>query len=186
MIDIRRIEGLSSENDLGMSLYQPLEAPEDFLRFRLYRLGVQISLSEVMPLLEDMGVEVADQRPYKVEPAGGTPVWINDFGLVHEAQGELQTDQVKEIFQDAFARAWRGAVEDDGFNRLVLRAQLTWRQITILRAYCSTCARPEPRSAKGTWKRPWPRTRASPVLVELFEARLDPDRQQRAEGRRNA
>jgi glutamate dehydrogenase len=103
VIDIRRIEGLSSENDLGMSLYHPLEAPEDFLRFRLYRLGAQISLSEVMPLLEDMGVEVADQRPYKVDPAGGSPVWINDFGLVHEAQGELQTDQVKEIFQDAFA-----------------------------------------------------------------------------------
>src|SRR3712207_9356612 len=67
--------------------------------------------------------------------AGKAPVWINDFGLVHEAQGELQTDQVKEIFQDAFARAWRGAVEDDGFNRLVLRAQLTWRQIMVLRAY---------------------------------------------------
>ncbi|MDP8972920.1 MAG: NAD-glutamate dehydrogenase, partial [Actinomycetota bacterium] len=60
VIDIRRIEELSSENDLGMSLYHPLEAPEDFLRFRLYRLGAQISLSEVMPLLEDMGVEVAD------------------------------------------------------------------------------------------------------------------------------
>jgi glutamate dehydrogenase len=183
VIDIRRIEGLSSENDLGMSLYHPLEAPEDFLRFRLYRLGVQISLSEVMPLLEDMGVEVADQRPYKVEPAGGTPVWINDFGLVHEAQGELQTDQVKEIFQDAFARAWRGAVEDDGFNRLVLRAQLTWRQITILRAYCKYL-----RQTGTTFSQRYmeetlaANPRITRFLVELFEARLDPDRQQRAEG----
>ncbi len=183
VIDIRRIEGLSSENDLGMSLYHPLEAPEDFLRFRLYRLGAQISLSEVMPLLEDMGVEVADQRPYKVEPAGGTPVWINDFGLVHEAQGELQTDQVKEIFQDAFARAWRGAVEDDGFNRLVLRAQLTWRQIMILRAYCKYL-----RQTGTTFSQRYmeetlaANPRITRLLVELFEARLDPDRQQRAEG----
>ena len=182
VIDIRRIEGLSSGNDLGMSLYHPLEAPEDFLRFRLYRLGAQISLSEVMPLLEDMGVEVADQRPYKVEPAGGTPVWINDFGLVHEAQGELQTDQVKEIFQDAFARAWRGAVEDDGFNRLVLRAQLTWRQITILRAHCKYL-----RQTGTTFSQRYmeetlaANPRITRLLVELFEARLDPDRQQRAE-----
>ena len=182
VIDVRRIENLSSENDLGMSLYHPLEAPEDFLRFRLYRLGEQISLSEVMPLLEDMGVKVADQRPYKIEPAGGTPVWINDFGLVHESQGELRTDQVKEIFQDAFARSWRGAVEDDGFNRLVLQARLTWREISILRAYCKYL-----RQAGTTFSQRYMEETlaANPhiarLLVELFEARLDPDRQQHAE-----
>ena len=182
VVDIRRIEGLSSENDLGMSLYHPLEAPEDFLRFRLYRLGEQISLSEVMPLLEDMGVEVADQRPYKIEPAGKAPVWINDFGLVHEAQGELQTDQVKEIFQDAFARAWRGAVEDDGFNRLVLRAQLTWREITILRAYCKYLRQTGTTFSQNYMEQT---LAANPhiarLLVELFKARLDPGRQERAE-----
>ena len=182
VVDIRRIEDLSSGNDLGMSLYHPLEAPEDFLRFRLYRLGVQISLSEVMPLLEDMGVEVADQRPYKIEPAGGTPVWINDFGLVHEAQGEMQTEQVKEIFQDAFARSWRGDVEDDGFNRLVLGARLTWREITVLRAYCKYL-----RQAGTTFSQRYMEETlaANPhiarLLVDLFKARFDPDHQQRAE-----
>src|SRR3712207_5480700 len=165
-----------------MSLYHPHEAPEDFLRFRLYRLGEQISLSEVMPLLEDMGVEVADQRPYRIEPAKGTPIWINDFGLVHEAQGELQTNQVKEIFQDAFARAWRGTVEDDGFNRLVLRAQLTWREITILRAYCKYL-----RQTATTFSQRYMEETlaANPhitrLLVELFKTRLDPSRQESAE-----
>ena len=182
VVDIRRIEGLSSENDLGMSLYHPLEAPEDFLRFRLYRLGEQISLSEVMPLLEDMGVEVADQRPYKIEPAEKAPIWINDFGLVHEAQGELQTEQVKEIFQDAFARAWRGTVEDDGFNRLVLRAQLTWREITILRAYCKYLRQTGTTFSQNYMEQT---LAANPhiarLLVELFKARLDPGRQERAE-----
>jgi glutamate dehydrogenase len=181
VVDIRRIEDLSSENDLGMSLYHPLEAPEDFLRFRLYRLGEQISLSEVMPLLEDMGVEVADQRPYKIEPAGKAPVWINDFGLVHEAQGELQTDQVKEIFQNAFARAWRGTVEDDGFNRLVLRAQLTWREITILRAYCKYLRQTGTTFSQNYMEQT---LAANPhiaqLLVELFKTRLDPGRQERA------
>src|SRR5215213_8452241 len=133
--DVQRIEDLASEDDLEMSLYHPLEAPESFLRFRLYRARTPISLSQVLPLLEDMGVQVASQRPYEIEPAASQPVYIHDFGLVHEARGEFRTEQVREIFQDAFARAWRGAVENDGFNRLVLKARLTWRQITVLRAY---------------------------------------------------
>src|SRR5215217_3761259 len=134
--DIAKIEELRSEDDIGMSLYHPLEEAENFLGFKLFRLGEQISLSGILPLLEDMGVEVVDERPHKIEPAGSQSVWIYDFGLLQEAHGELQTGEVREIFQDAFARAWRGTVENDGFNRLVLRAQLTWRQVTVLRAYC--------------------------------------------------
>ncbi len=180
--DIRRIESLASENDLGMSLYHPLEASEDFLRFRLYRCGNPISLSEVLPLLEDMGVKVADQRPYKIESAGSSPVWIHDFGLVHEGRGELQTGEVKEIFQDAFARAWRGAVENDGFNRLVLRARMTWHEITILRAYCKYL-----RQAGTTFSQAYMEDTLSAnphiarLLVDLFEARFDPSRQEHAE-----
>ncbi len=178
--DIRRMESLADEDDLGMSLYHPLEAPEGFLRFRLYRSGSPISLSEVLPLLEDMGVKVADQRPYKIEAVGSPPVWIHDFGLIHEARGELHTGGVKEIFQDAFARAWRGAVENDGFNRLVLRAQLTWREIAILRAYSKYL-----RQAGTTFSQYYieDTLSANPhiarLLVELFAARFDPSRQGR-------
>ena len=134
--DIHRIEDLESEDDIEMSLYHPIEEPENFLGFKLFGLGEQISLSDILPLLEDMGVEVVDERPHRIKPAGSPSVWIYDFGLVHGAQEELQTGEVREIFQDAFARAWRGTVENDGFNRLVLRARLTWRKLTVLRAYC--------------------------------------------------
>src|SRR3712207_8057916 len=56
--------------------------------------------------------------------AGKAPVWINDFGLVHEAQGELQTDQVKEIFQDAFARSEEHTSELQSRQYLVCRLLL--------------------------------------------------------------
>src|SRR5215217_527912 len=173
--DIVRIEDLSSEDDLGMSLYHPLEAPENFLRFRLYRPGEPISLSEVLPLLEDMGVRVADQRPYEIEPVGSTPAYVHDFGLIHEAEGELHTEQVKEIFQDAFARAWRGEVENDGFNRLVLRARLTWREISVLRAVARYL-----RQAGTTFSDHYveralvAHPEVTRLLVELFRARFDP------------
>ena len=180
--DVRRIEELGSEEDLGMSLYHPLEEAENFLGFKLFRAGAQISLSDTLPLLEDMGVEVVDERPHRIEPAGASPVWVYDFGLrVHEGEG-LQTGEVREIFQDAFARAWRGEVENDGFNRLVLRARLTWREISVLRAYCKYL-----RQAGTTFSQAYMEDTlyANPhiarLLVDLFEARFDPTRQVRAE-----
>jgi glutamate dehydrogenase len=176
--DIGRIEELAGEDDLGMALYHPLEEPEDFLGFKLYRSGEQILLSDILPLLEDMGVDVIDERPHKIEPAGSAPVWIYDFGLVHAAQGELQTGEVKEIFQDAFAQAWRGQIENDGFNRLVLAARLTWRQVTVLRAYCKYL-----RQAGTTFSQDYmedtlyANRHIARLLVELFERRFDPSRQ---------
>src|SRR5215218_8982857 len=180
--DIQRMEALKSEDDLEMSLYHPIEESEDFLGFKLFRLGEQVSLSEILPLLEDMGVEVVDERPPEVKPAGSPPVWIYDFGLVHEAGDELQTGEVREIFQDAFARAWRGAVENDGFNRLVLRARLTWREISVLRAYCKYL-----RQTGSTFSQDYMEDalvnnhHIARLIVDLFEARLDPSRQNKAE-----
>src|SRR5918997_5673145 len=65
--DIRKIEELESEEGLGMSLYHPLEEPENFLGFKLFKRGDQISLSNILPLMENMGVDVVDERPHKVE-----------------------------------------------------------------------------------------------------------------------
>jgi len=180
--DLRRIEELESEDDISMSLYHPLEEPENFLGFKLFRLGEQISLSGILPLLENMGVEVVDERPHRIQPAGSPPVWIYDFGLLHQVEDGLQTGQIKEIFQDAFARAWRGTVEDDGFNRLVLRARLTWREITVLRAYSKYL-----RQAGTTFSQAYmegtldSNPHIARLLVELFEARFDPNQQGRAE-----
>ena len=69
-----------------------------------------------------MGVRISDERPYEIKPADGPPVWIYDFGLRHDQGAEFEADDVREMFQDAFARAWRGESENDGFNRLVLSA----------------------------------------------------------------
>src|SRR5215203_410983 len=183
--DIQRMERLKSNDDLEMSLYHPIEEPEDFLGFKLFKLGEQVSLSEILPLLEDMGVAVVDERPHEIKPEGSPPVWIYDFGLVHETDDELQTGEVREIFQDAFARAWRGTVENDGFNHLVLRARLTWREISMLRAYCKYL-----RQTGTTFSQDYMEDalvnnqHLARLIVDLFEARLDPSRRDRAESER--
>ncbi|MGH3117522.1 MAG: NAD-glutamate dehydrogenase, partial [Gaiellales bacterium] len=82
--DIQRLEQLQPDGDLGMSLYLPHVSAVDHLAFKVLRAGRPIVLSDVLPLLENMGVKVTDERPYEVRPRDGVPVWIYDFGLQHE------------------------------------------------------------------------------------------------------
>ena len=175
--DIERIERLDPDGDLGMSLYVPLESTLDHLAFKLLRSGQPLLLSDVLPLLENMGVRVSDERPYEIKPAGGPPVWIYDFGLRHDEGAEFQADDVRATFQDAFARTWSGEAENDGFNRLVLAARLTAREITILRAIAKYL-----RQAGSTFSQNYMEDALSAHpdvarrLVELFRLRLDPMR----------
>ena len=48
----------------------------------------------------------------------------------------MTPEHVQERFSEAFKRIWSGAIENDGFNRLLLRTDLDIWQIQILRAYC--------------------------------------------------
>src|SRR5205807_7394871 len=103
--------------------------------------------------------------------------WIHDFGL-RPAEGDLEADDVKGIFTEAFAATWRGEEENDGFNRLVLSAGLTGREVAILRAYSKYL-----RQVGSAFSQVYmERTLAAnaPIarmLAELFRARFDPARQ---------
>jgi len=133
--DIAVLERLTPDNPLGLSLYRSLEAPMNSLRFRLFRLGEPIPLSGSLPMLERMGVKVQDERSYAIEPDGKPVFYIHDFGMAHSIEG-LEIETVKTLFENAFAQVWRGEIENDDFNRLVLRAGLSAREVVIVRAYC--------------------------------------------------
>jgi glutamate dehydrogenase len=175
--DIQRIERLDPEGDLDMSLYQPLKSPVDHMAFKLLRSGEPILLSDVLPLLENMGVKITDERPFEVTPVDRAPVWIYDFGLDCGEGVEFQTDHVRQVFQDAFAQVWRGAIENDGFNRLVLSAELTWREIALLRAIAKYL-----RQAGTTFSQAYMEEtltgnpELARLLVQLFHLRFTPQR----------
>jgi glutamate dehydrogenase len=173
--DIERIESLAGEDGLTLTLYQPLEAAPGALRAKLFRSGKPLALSDMLPVFENMGVQVADERPYEVRPRGSKPVWIYDFGLTYASDQELEAERVREAFKDAFVRAWRGDVEDDGYNRLLLRAGLAWREITVLRAVAKYL-----RQAGTTFSDSYveralvAHPQLARMFVDLFKARFDP------------
>ncbi len=132
--DLARIEVLDEPGQLGMHLYR---ADDGGLRFTVYRHGEAMSLSAVLPVLQSMGVSVVDERPYQVLPADTPPTWVYDFGLTAPdvLNGDAQLDKVHGSMENAFASAWRGESEVDGFNALVLCAGLAWDEVMVLRSY---------------------------------------------------
>ncbi len=174
--DIAALEQLPQQKGLAIRLYQPTHATPGQLRLKLYRSGQPMSLSDVLPVLENMAVRVIDERPYSVKPTEGEACWIHDFGLQHDPSLQLDTGSLRETFQAGFAAIWHGQAENDGFHRLILQAGLGWRDISILRAYAQYL-----RQAGANYSQPYieetlaANAKIAKGLVALFHSRLDPD-----------
>jgi glutamate dehydrogenase len=185
--DLRRVEtllpddagagsgrGRTAAEALGMNLYEPVGAAPGERRFKLYRLA-PLSLTAVLPYLAHLGVEVVDERPYELARADGLIAHVYDFGLRYPAAAELP-ERAREQFSEAFAAAWSGQAESDGFDRLVLRAGLTWRQVVVLRAYAKYLRQTRSRFSQEYVEQCLSANVAmARLLVRLFEARMDPD-----------
>ena len=105
-----------------------------------YLGGQSASLSQLLPMLQSMGVVVLEERPFTVTRPDGLQVWIYQFkvsphGDIPEAPPGPQRDATAERFADAVTAIWHGHAEIDRFNELVLRAELNWQQVAVLRAY---------------------------------------------------
>ncbi|MFC7310495.1 NAD-glutamate dehydrogenase [Streptomyces monticola] len=180
--DLVHLEQLTQgEKDFALSLYEPVGAGPGERRFKIYRAGGQVSLSAVLPVLQRLGCEVVDERPYELRASDGTTAWIYDFGLrmpKPSGNGDYLADDARERFQEAFAAVWTGYAENDGFNSLVLGAGLNWRQAMVLRAYAKYL-----RQAGSTFSQDYMEdtlrynVHTTRLLVSLFEARMSPDRQ---------
>ncbi|MEE8444044.1 MAG: NAD-glutamate dehydrogenase domain-containing protein, partial [Alphaproteobacteria bacterium] len=175
--DIVCIDGALDSGVLGANLYHPIEAGDDEFRFKIYNPAERVPLSDILPMLENMGFKVIGDVPYDVTPAGeGETVAIHDFELASMDGAAVDFDAVRDSFHEAFGRIWSGEMESDGFNRLVISAGLGWRQIVVLRAYCKFLRQAAiPFSQRYMQATLANNGAIAALLVELFERRFDPD-----------
>ena len=135
-LDVKRMDGLlRGEHENYLLFHRPRDAEENQLNFRTFRPAEPFKLSNVLPILEDMGVEVYGERPYRVRLDQEPDFWIQDFELRYLGTNELDVDSASERFQECFHRVITGVAENDGLNRLVLAAGLTWREVALVRCY---------------------------------------------------
>ncbi len=172
--DLSWLEELPDDDGLAFDVYTP--APDDPAdrRLKVFRTGAPLSLARALPIFTQMGIEVLDERPYEIERADARPAWIYDFGLRLPSGVVLDEASTGNVV-DALRLLWRGEVEQDGFNALVLRAQLTWWQANLLRAYAKYLRQAGTPFSQGYIEQAL--IDNAPIarkLVELFESRFDP------------
>jgi len=135
--DIDLLEAVLGDSDIAMNFYQPVGADEGSMRFRVLHPNQALILSDIIPLLENLGLRVMGEYPYQIFKKDGSCVWLHDFQLNLGLSVRLDVHAVKNLFEQAFAAIWRKQAESDSFNKLVLGARLNWREVSLLRAYAA-------------------------------------------------
>ena len=184
--DIEGIETLSHGAGMGLNIYRMIEDADHVVRFKIYHPGQALPLSDCLPMMENMGLRVIGEEPFRISLVGDEAVWIHNY-LLEEPDGEgIDVGAVKAGFEEAFAKVWAGEVEDDGFNRLVLKAGLGWRQVVVLRALCKYLRQTGVAYSQDYMEDTLAGNhRITRMIAALFEVRFDPaampDRQARAD-----
>src|SRR5207302_3202776 len=173
--DLDHIEAVLAGSPIEASLH-PGEAGAG-PGLRLYRQGEPVVLSEVLPILENLGLRIIAEEPFRIDSGEGAAVWIHEFILAPDAVPARLSDELRRRLAEALVAVWSGAIESDGFNRLVLLAGLSARQTVVLRLYCKVL-----RQAGSNFSQSYMEetlARHAPIarrLVQLFEHRFDPAR----------
>ncbi|HEX9463195.1 MAG TPA: NAD-glutamate dehydrogenase [Alphaproteobacteria bacterium] len=139
--DVTLIDEVVEETiPIGLNLYRTVEAAGNELGLRVVNKDRPVPLSDVLPMLESMGLRVMTEAPYEIRKAAidGSPaavVWLHDLSMICRDAKEVDLATIKPAFEETFAAVWTGTAESDGFNRLVIGAGLRVREVAVLRAY---------------------------------------------------
>ncbi len=131
----------SSDDDLIVRLQNEggdINAPfahEKLTRITVYRKSGKLNLSNVMPLMEHLGLVVVEEVPTRLKDEQGT--FIHDFGVLTHDGEQLDVDTVGERVAEAIEAVLKGEAESDSLQRLLVTTNLRYEELTILRAYRS-------------------------------------------------
>ena len=149
--DIEHLESIKNQHQISTRLYRPV-SDQGRWHFRVLGRGSLLALSDVLPILEKMGVRVQYARPYAINQGSEHSAWVLDFSIEPEAHADpvktqaastgknaqvcsnLEDPKVQEQFHEVFVRTWTGGMESDGFNGLVVSCGLNWEQVVLIRA----------------------------------------------------
>ena len=182
--DIVDLEGLDAAAEaMQLRLYRPPRQPQQRVHLRIIRRGEALSISDVLPTFEHFGLRVIAERPYRLEWPDGASAWVQDFELEHSSLQSVAVPRVAHELIAAFRAIRAGELDDDGFNRLLIAAELSMRQVTVLRACCRYLLQTGIPFSQSYMERVLgTHSAAARDLCELFERRLSPESTRGARG----
>ncbi len=175
--DIQQVQSIAVSSDVPMRFYQPRDPGESGFHFKLYSEGHPVVLSDVIPILENLGMRVLGEHPYRIRRRDGGTFGVSDFTVeVHARCAGTDLNAAQPLIQAAFREIWNGFAENDDFNQLIMLCGLGWREVALLRAYARYNKQirfgfSQPFIADTLARHPGITSR----LVSLFQARFDPD-----------
>ena len=175
--DIRMIEGLSAAAPLGVEFYARRGEDPGAAGLKVFSRERPIPLSERVPVLENMGFKVVDERTYRIEPSADETqqVWLHDMLLERADGGAVELEALKQRLEACFLTVMRASAENDGYNALVLAAGVPWRDVALVRAISRFLRQVRiAYSQDYLWATLRKHAGIAAKIVQLFHARFDP------------
>ena len=175
-LDVAFLEAVDKEPDrLHLDIYRPDAKRPERLYLKIFRGADAIPISDLLPMLENMGLKVIAERPYGIEFADSRKAWIQDLELVMQSPSPIGADMLDREIQSAFEAVWTARMDNDSFNQLTLSAGIAWRMVIVLRAYCRFLLQAGLPFSQGYIAQVLANNAGiAKTLAELFAARFDP------------
>ncbi|MCW2132744.1 NAD-glutamate dehydrogenase [Arthrobacter sp. VKM Ac-2550] len=175
--DIERFESYSEKAAVSpiMHVYIPadVQTKVEDARLKLYLPEPQ-SLSQILPVFQNLGLEVLDERPFEIITADGEDFFLYDLGLKYPP--EVDPLATGGLVQDAFGAVVTGRSESDRFDRLVVQERVPWREVSMLRSYARYVRQlGYAGSYSFTADTLLANAAVAHALITLFKVRFDPD-----------
>ena len=173
--DIRTIEGLSVGHPLAVDFHHRVEEEQRHVGLKVWSLKRPLPLSERVPVLENMGFAVVDERTYHIAPQGHAAVWFHDMLLTRADGAAIDLSVAKSLLEAAFLAVMQGQAENDGYNALTLHGGLMWRDVALVRTLSRFLRQARvPYSQDYMWATLVKHAGVAADIVALFHARFDP------------
>lgn len=136
MDDIHIIEEMDENRPTAVSFYRSESMPKDSVEVTLYNLSQAIPLSKCVPIFENLGFSVIDERSYLVKPdkgAGQPNVCQHMMKLQVRSGQTIDLDKLEGQLVKGFMAVWREEASNDGYNQLISVLGIHWREAVLLR-----------------------------------------------------
>jgi glutamate dehydrogenase len=175
-LDVSFLEAVEKEpKRLHLDIYRPDPRRKEKLFLKIFRSQDAIPISDLLPMLENMGLKVIAERPYELEFPGQRRAWVQDLELVMQATPAIPLEALDREIKSAFTAVWTGRMDNDSFNQLTLSAGIPWRMVMVLRAYCRYLLQTGLPFSQGYIAQVLENNASiSRLLADLFVARFDP------------
>jgi len=178
--DIATIEKLTPTRQVALSVHRD-EGEGDPRRFglKVFSYGAPLSLSYRVPVIEHHGLRVVNERTFQIAPRAmpaPPPVWLHEMTIeTSDGQPITISPEFSHRLEASIMAVVGDRAESDGYNALILRTALGWREVSTIRALSRYLHQIRaPFTQDYMWETLRKNSAITASLVALFQTRLDP------------